>query len=142
MSNKIKRIIGFLLLFILLVIIKLFLGGRYLDHFWEELIPELIVLFIINFILMIIPLVFRLINKKRIDNKKGKIICFFNSFILFILLSIPNFLTIISNKNNNDTVSLDPVYFAKSLIIVYFIIAIIYYFINMCFFVDNKKKNI
>ncbi|UKI51137.1 MAG: hypothetical protein L6U99_07450 [Clostridium sp.] len=36
--------------------------------------------------------------------------------------------------------SIDPIsFFQKSLILVYCIIAIIYYFINMCFFVDNKK---
>ena len=35
--------------------------------------------------------------------------------------------------------SIDPVTFAKVLIKIYFIIAIIYYFINMCFFVENKN---
>lgn len=64
MSCKIKRIIGFSLLLINLVIIKLFLGGKYLYHFWEELILEILVLFIISFILMIVPLIFKLVNKK------------------------------------------------------------------------------
>jgi len=139
MSNKSKRIIGFVLLLINLVIIKLFLGGKYLYHFWEELIPELLVLLLVSFILMIVPLIFRLVNKKRLEYKKGKIICLFNSLILFIVFSIPNLLTILKGNNNAEIMSIDPISFSKSLIIVYIIIAIIYYFINMCFFVDNKN---
>ena len=139
MSCKIKRIIGFSLLLINLVIIKLFLGGKYLYHFWEELIPEILVLLIVSFILMIVPLIFKLVNKKRLEYKKGKVICLFNSLILFIMFSIPNLLTILKGNNNNEVMSIDPVSFSKSLILVYCIIAIIYYFINMCFFVDNKN---
>lgn len=139
MSCKIKRIIGFSLLLINLVIIKLFLGGEYLYHFWEELIPEILVLLIVSLILMIVPLIFKLVNKKRLEYKKGKVICLFNSLILFIMFSIPNLLTILKGNNNNEVMSIDPVSFSKSLILVYCIIAIIYYFINMCFFVDNKN---
>ncbi len=139
MTNKIKKIIAFSLLFIMLIIIKLFLGGPYLYHFWEELVPEIIVLLIISFILMIVPLIFKLINKKRIEYKKGKKICLFNSIILFMLFSIPNLLTILKNDEFNQAMTIDPISFAKSLILIYFVIAIIYYFINMCFFVDNKK---
>ena len=139
MSYKIKRIIGFSLLLINLVIIKLFLGGKYLYHFWEELIPEILVLLIVSLILMIVPLIFKLVNKKRLEYKKGKVICLFNSLILFIMFSIPNLLTILKGNNNNEVMSIDPVSFSKSLILVYCIIAIIYYFINMCFFVDNKN---
>ena len=139
MSNKSKKIIGFSLLLINLIIIKLFLGGTYLYHFWEELIPEILVLLIISFILMIVPLIFKLVNKKRLEYKKGKVICLFNSLILFILFSIPNLLTILKGNNNNGAMSINPVSFSKALILVYFIIAVIYYFINMCFLVDNKK---
>ena len=139
MSNKIKRIIGFSLLLINLVIIKLFLGGKYLYHFWEELIPEILVLLIISFILMIVPLIFKLVNKKRLEYKKGKVICLFNSLILFILFSIPNLLIILKGNSNNEVMSIDPISFSKSLILVYCMIAIIYYFINMCFFVENKN---
>jgi hypothetical protein len=139
MSCKIKRIIGFSLLLINLVIIKLFLGGKYLYHFWEELIPEILVLLIVSLILMIVPLIFKLVNKKRLEYKKGKVICFFNSLILFIMFSIPNLLTILKGNKNNEVMSIDPVSFSSSLIFVYCVLATIYYFINMCFFVDNKN---
>lgn len=139
MSNKVKKNIGFSLLLVMLIVIKLFLGGPYLYHFWEELIPEIFVLLIISFILMIVPLIFKLVNKKRIEYKKGRIICFFNSLILLILFSIPNLLTILKGSKNTEVMSIDPISFSKSLILVYCIVAIIYYFINMCFFVDNKK---
>ncbi len=139
MNNKTKNIVGFSLLFIILIVIKLFLGGTYLYHFWEELIPDILVLLIVSFILMIVPLIFKLVNRKRIEYKKGKIVCLFNSLILFILFSIPNLLTILKGNKNTEVMSIDPISFSKSLILVYCIIAIIYYFINMCFFVDNKK---
>lgn len=139
MNNKTKIIIGFILLFINLIIIKLFLGGPYLYHFWEELIPELIVFFVISIILMIVPIIIRIINKKRIEYKKGKNICLLNSIVIFIVFSIPNIITILKG-NNNEMYSIDPIAFSKALILIYFIIAIIYYIINMFFFVDNKKK--
>ena len=139
MNNKTKKIIGFILLLIMLVILKLFLGGPYIYHFWEELISEIIVLLIISFILMIVPLIFKVKNKKRIEYKKGKRICMLNSIILLILFSVPNLITILKGTNNAKQMSIDPVSFSKALVSVFCIISIIYYFINMCFFVDNKK---
>lgn len=137
MSNKTKQITGFILLFIILIIIKLFLGGTHL--YLGELLLEILVLLIISFIYMIVPLIFKLINKKRIESLKGKIICLLNSFILFILFSTPNLLTILKGNRSDQIMSIDPIAFSKSLIILFFMISIIYYFINICFFVDNKK---
>ena len=97
MSNKTKQITGFILLFIILIIIKIFLGGTHL--YLGELLLEILVLLIISFIYMIVPLIFKLINKKRIETQKGRIICLLNSFILFILFSTPNLLTILKFKS-------------------------------------------
>ncbi len=137
MSNKTKQITGFILLFIILIIIKIFLGGTHL--YLGELLLEILVLLIISFIYMIVPLIFKLINKKRIESPKGKIIYLLNSFILFILFSTPNLLTILKGNRSDQIMSIDPIAFSKSLIILFFMISIIYYFINICFFVDNKK---
>ena len=79
MRNKTKQITGFILLFIILIIIKIFLGGTHL--YLGELLLEILVLLIISFIYMIVPLIFKLINKKMIESPKGKIICLLNSFI-------------------------------------------------------------
>lgn len=138
MSNKTKKIIGFSLLLIILVVIKLFLGGFLGGNLLDELIPEILLLLIISFILMIVPLNFKLANKKRLNYKKGKIICLLNSIILFIIFSIKN-LFIIYESNNSTHIIMNTNPFPKSIILGYFIIAIIYYFINMCFFVDNKE---
>lgn len=137
MSNKTKQITGFILLFIILIIIKLFLGGTHL--YLGELLLEVLVLLIISFIYMIVPLIFKLINKKRIETQKGRIICLLNSFILFILFSTPNLLTILKGNRSDQIMSIDPIAFSKLLIILFSMISIIYYFINICFFVDNKK---
>ena len=139
MSNKTKKIVGFGLLLMTLIIVKLFYGGKYLYHFWEELIPEILVLLIISFLLMIVPFVFKLVNKKKLKYEKGKIVCLLNSLILFIIFSIPNLVTILKGNGNIGGMSIDPVSFSKSLILVYCVIAIVYYYINMLFFVDNKK---
>lgn len=137
MSNKTKQITGFILLFIILIIIKIFLGGTHL--YLGELLLEILVLLIISFIYMIVPLIFKLINKKRIESQKGRIICLLNSFILFILFSTPNLLTILKGNRSDQIMSIDPIAFSKLLIILFSMISIIYYFINICFFVDNKK---
>lgn len=139
MSNKTKKIVGFGLLLMTLIIVKLFYGGKYLYHFWEELIPEILVLLIISFLLMIVPFVFKLVNKKKLKYEKGKIVCLLNSLILFIIFSIPNLVIILKGNDNIGGMSIDPVSFSKSLILVYCVIAIVYYYINMLFFVDNKK---
>ena len=141
MKYKYKKTLGFLLLILMLIILKFFLGSNHLSTILEEL-PELIILLtIISFIMMIVPLIFKLKNKQLLDNSQGKKICFFNSIILFVLFSIPNISTITKGPIDNGMVnSLDPISFAKDLLIIYFVIAILYYFINMCFWVDNKTK--
>lgn len=140
MNYKIKNIIGICLLLINLVIIKIFFGGLHFDNLSKEIFEELTILVIVSLVSMIIPLIIRLINKKRISNKKGKLICFINSLIIFIICSIPNLITIIENKPTNDYLSFDKLFFAKLLIFIFAILAIIYYFINVCFFVSNKKE--
>lgn len=140
MNYKIKNIIGACLLLINLVIIKIFFGGLHFDNLSKEIFEELTILLIVSLVSMIIPLIIRLINKKRISNKKGKLICFINSLIIFIICSIPNLITIIENKPTNDYLSFDKLFFTKLLIFIFAILAIIYYFINVCFFVSNKKE--
>ena len=141
MKNKTKIIIGFNLLLLVLIIIKLFLSGYYLNNILEELIPNIIVFLIVSVVLMLIPLIFRIINKDRLEYKIGNIICLFNSIILYIIFSIPNIITITKGNENIELMSIDPVSFSKSLIIIYLLLAIIYYFINMCFFVNSKIKS-
>lgn len=140
MNYKIMNIIGTCLLLINLVIIKIFFGGLHFDNLSKEIFEELTILLIVSLVSMIIPLIIRLINKKRISNKKGKLICFINSLIIFIVCLIPNLITIIENKPTNDYLSFDKLFFAKLLIFIFAILAIIYYFINVCFFVSNKKE--
>lgn len=138
---KYKNILVGLLLFDVFAILKLFLGGESFRYFFtEELIPLLIIFGIISFIMMIIPFLYRIINRKKLEHKKGIIICFINSLGLPILASIPNIITILNNNNYQDTgYSYDPVILAKGLIILYLIFGEIYYFINYLLFVEEKK---
>ena len=139
-KNKKKAIKVLLLLFIVFIIIKLFLAGPYLYHFWEELLPIIIILTLVSSIMMILPIIFRLVNKKNLDYVKGTKVCLLNSLIIFIVFSIPNILNILKGPNHNEVMSFDPTSFSKKLIIVYLFIAVIYYFINILLFVDNKKN--
>ncbi len=137
MNNKIKYVICTILLLLTLIIIKVVLQDTKIIG---DLLPELFVLVVVSIIMILIPFIFKLVNKKKIKYKKGRIICLLNSSILFITFSIPNLLTVLKDNNNNlEYTSMDPVAFSKSLIMAYLFIAIIYYFINMLLFVDNKK---
>ena len=137
MNNKIKYVICTILLLLTLIIIKVLLQDTKIIG---DLLPELFVLVVVSIIMILIPFIFKLVNKKKIKYKKGRIICLLNSSILFITFSIPNLLTVLKDNNNNlEYTSMDPEAFSKSLIMAYLFIAIIYYFINMLLFVDNKK---
>lgn len=137
MNNKTKNILCFVLLLITLIIIKIVLQDT---EIIGELLPELFILFIISILMMIVPFIFRLITKKKIKYKKGKLLCFLNSFVIYILFLIPNLITILKRNDNLEVMSMDPVAFSKSLIVAFLFIAIIYYFINMFLFVDNKNN--
>lgn len=137
MNNKIKYILSSLLVLITLIIIKIVLQDT---EIIGDLLPELFILFIISILMIIIPFIFRLITKKKIKYKKGKLLCFLNSFIIYILFLIPNLITILKRNDNLEVMSMDPVAFSKSLIVAFLFIAIIYYFINMFLFVDNKNN--
>lgn len=136
MNNKIKNIICAVLLLLTLIIIKVVLQDTKVIG---DLLPELFILVVVSIIMIVIPFIFKLVEKKKIKYKKGRIICLLNSFILFIIFSIPNLLIILKGNNNLEYTSMDPVAFSKSLIMAYLFIAIIYYFINTLLFVDNKK---
>lgn len=137
MNNKIKYILSSLLVLITLIIIKIVLQDT---EIIGELLPELFILFIISILMIIIPFIFRLITKEKIKYKKGKLLCFLNSFLIYILFLIPNLITILKRNDNLEVMSMDPVAFSKSLIVAFLFIAIIYYFINMFLFVDNKNN--
>lgn len=137
MNNKIKYILSSLLVLITLIIIKIVLQDT---EIIGDLLPELFILFIISILMIIVPFIFRLITKKKIKYKKGKLLCFLNSFIIYILFLIPNLITILKRNDNLEVMSMDPVAFSKSLIVAFLFISIIYYFINMFLFVDNKNN--
>ncbi len=137
MNNKTKNILCFVLLLITLIIIKIVLQDT---EIIGDLLPELFILFIISILMMIVPFIFRLITKKKIKYKKGKLLCFLNSFVIYILFLIPNLITILKRNDNLEVMSMDPVAFSKSLIVAFLFIAIIYYFISMFLFVDNKNN--
>ena len=137
MNNKMKYILSSLLVLITLIIIKIVLQDT---EIIGDLLPELFILFIISILMIIVPFIFRLITKKKIKYKKGKLLCFLNSFIIYILFLIPNLITILKRNDNLEVMSMDPVAFSKSLIVAFLFIAIIYYFINMFLFVDNKNN--
>lgn len=141
MKNKTRNILGVFLLFIVFVIIKIFLGGVQFYHFWEELLPELIVFAIICFICMIIPTTIVIKNKKRIERNKGKKICLINSLVITILMIIPNIINIVKyqSQDNNIVMSFDPVSFSKWLILICLAFGVIYFCINYLFYVEGKK---
>lgn len=92
-------------------------GDQYLydNSSWLALID----LLICSFALMIVPFVWRLINKRRFDAVKGKKICRWNSIILFIISIIMQV--------------------AMEISIIGGLGALMYYFINKWLFVDETQ---
>ncbi len=80
---------------------------------------------IISFIVMIIPLTFRVKNKKKLDYLRGFKICLANSLLMFIISIILSTL-LIKGEGYYGINRLG---------------AIAYYFVNMSFFVDNKNNS-
>ena len=105
---------------VLLLLLYLSLHGQYVTEFDFSIsvILALINLILITIILTVVPFIFRLINKKILDYKKGRIICITNSIVMFILSII--------------SLELIGISFIGGLG------ALIYYFINMFLFVEQK----
>ena len=77
MNNKIKYILSSLLVLITLIIIKIVLQDT---EIIGDLLPELFILFIISILMMIVPFIFRLITKEKINIKKE------NFYVFLIVL--------------------------------------------------------
>ena len=140
--NK-RYIIASILLFIVLIIIKIVLGGFNFYNILEELPAYCIILILMSLFMMIIPTILRIRNKKKFEHKKGIKICLYNSLIIYIL-SLINSITLIireSTNKNRYMMSFDTVGFAKQLIFVFLGISIIYYFINYLFYVESRGNN-
>ncbi|WP_292473468.1 zinc ribbon domain-containing protein [Methanosphaera sp.] len=113
---------------ILLLVLYFSLCGQYLnsgnDYFYEHSKEyALIDLLIISTMMMIVPFIWRLINKEKFELRKGKKICLWNSIILFVISMI--LMTIIHFSFIGG------------------IGAIMYYFINKWLFVnydENKEE--
>lgn len=138
---KFKNIVVGILLIDVFAILKLFLGGPTFNNFiQEELLPLSIIFGVISLIMMIVPFIFRIVKKRRIEHKKGIIVCLINSFTFTILAIIPNIITILNSNNyQNAGYSYDPGALSSMLIFMYLIFGVIYYFINYLLFVEEKK---
>ena len=134
MKEKInrKRYFG---IFLLLLIMWISLSGQYMSaslagEISEDWVLPCFIQFLITIIIMtIVPGIFCLMNHGRIENKKGKRICLFNSIILLILSIV---LGLISGKSTLFIGGLG---------------AVLFYLINKWAFVyyqdepvDNSKK--
>ncbi len=80
---------------------------------------------IVTFIMIAIPLIFKIKNKKKLDYLEGKRICLANSLLMFV---IPIVLSIILPKG-------------KVPFGIGGLGAIIYYYLNMLLFVEDKDNN-
>ena len=137
--NK-KKIISSILLFFVFIILKIFLSGFTFYHFFEELIPLLFTFSLINIFFITIPFFSLFLSKKRKEYSLAKKICFWNSVFLYTMIFIPNIIIVLRKDTNTNMMSIDPVDFSKQILLVSFILSILYYFINCCFFVKNLKE--
>lgn len=83
-KRKLLRIIG------LLFLMWASIAGQYMDYidtlgYWKCCLSGLIDTAVISLVVILIPMIFRLINKDRLEYNKGRKICKWNSILLFIL---------------------------------------------------------
>lgn len=119
-KNKFFQIFGLIFLVYLSVTGQYLSNPNYKD---DALLIGLFIIIVLSIEMMIVPFIVRLFNKERLDIKKGKLICSWNSIIAFILsfalLDVAEELGI-------------------SVVGVGGIGAIIYYYINKWLFVHNE----
>ena len=137
MKKRYKTAAGFSLLVLALVVVNLFLGTP--SRFFDSLSEALVVTVLVSFIMMIAPAI--LLSKKKMEFRKGLMVCILNSLIVFGLFSIYPIVTIVTYEPSAMKVdSLNPIYFARILLEMGAILAVIYCFANMCFWVEPKGK--
>lgn len=112
--------------FILILLMWLSLSGQYVvvvDDLKNSFLLAFIDLLTYSVILMIVPLIFRIVNKKTLDYYYGQKICKYNSIIIFIGCILLNIFL-----NDGNYIGIGGVG------------ALIYYYINMSIFVSSKNN--
>lgn len=129
-----RRVFVGILLACSFLVIKFFFGGVRFEI--NEILPELIIFAVFTVVMMIVPLIFRLVKKARMNKKFGFWVCLLNGIIITVLTIIPNIVMIISWNGHEDIgMSWSPVTFSKGMIFVDCIMGVIYYFVNYLLFV-------
>ena len=81
-KNKFFQIFGLIFLVYLSVTGQYLANSNYKEYAW---LIGLFIIIVLSIEMMIVPFIVRLFNKERLDIKKGKLVCSWNSIIAFIL---------------------------------------------------------
>ena len=135
-----KKSIGVLLLFgVAILISTIFNEGVYrIDYLGNAILLTLP----ISFVAMIVPAIAWLTHHKHLSRKKGVKICTVNSLILLVITAFLPLKTVIENRPCQPSESMCSTLFSQKILILFLLLAIMYCFINICFWVDfDNKKN-
>ncbi len=127
--------IGLLLLIIAFSVVFFYFGGGHFGSFGETAVIKLV----ISFVMMVAPAIVWFINHKHLGRKRGIKTCAVNSLFIFIVVSIWPVVAIINNESCNLSYTICDTRFSWEILIVVAILAILYFLINVCFWVDLRK---
>ena len=132
-----KVLFGIFLLFIVAILLSTFFneGDYRIDYLGNGILLTLP----ISLVATIVPRIAWQINHKHLDKKKGITICAVNSLVLFVIAAFLPLKTIIENQPCQPYESLCAIQFSQRLLVLLLFLAPIYFFINLCFFVDFRK---
>ncbi len=132
-----RMFIGLLLLVVAFSVVFIYLAGGHFSEFGETAI----IMLIISFVMMIVPISAWLISRKYLSRKKGLRICMANSLAIFVLAAIWPVITMIKNEPCSPSNTICEVQLSWEILGLALLLIVIYFLINVCFWVDlNKTK--
>lgn len=132
-----RKVICILFLFIIFLIILWFFNGFNFDI--DGIILCMLLTIFLSIIWMLVPMIFRIKFKEKIENKRGIKLCAINSIVIFSLILFYCIMLILKYQQIDETISFSPKIFAIGLIKISLLLSIIYYFINYLLFVQSKQ---
>ena len=135
-KNYLSRMfIGLPLLAVAFFATFVYLGSGRFDSFGETVI----IMLVVSFVMMIVPISAWLIGHKYLSRKKGLRICTANSLAIFVLTAIWPVITIIKNGPCSPSNTICEVQLSWEILRLALLLAVLYFFINVCFLVDLSK---
>ncbi len=135
-KNWFKITVGFILITVAFLVIFFLYGGGYMNT-----LPEIFaIVLVVSLIMMAGPCIARITNHRYLSRRKGIKICTINSLVLFIIAAIWLVVSIIRSGPCDSASTVCGTDLSWSLLGMAAFLAILYWFVNICFWVNLHDK--